>query len=180
MLLVAGLSVAAWAYFTGRFGVGPLSAKDEAAVSAIADDVEAPAWADADARECAADELVHESRSADLEKRGVIDAEGDGWTYTGEWRYPDASTYVEALLDCSDDWPEQVGDEWELESTDCLADIGASTMAGFFVAETFTLSEGQEDADDARAEAVSALDECYVADPPEPSANARPAYRAVV
>ena len=80
VLLVAGLSVAAWAYFTGRFGVGPLSAKDEAAVSAIADNVEAPAWADADARECAADEFVHASRSADLEKRGVIDADGDGWT----------------------------------------------------------------------------------------------------
>ena len=53
-------------------------------------------------------------------------------------------------------------------------------MAGFVVAETLTLSEGQEEADEGRAEAVSALDECYVADPPEPSAKARPAYRAVV
>ena len=66
MLLVAGLSVTAWAYFTGRLGVGPLSTKDKAAVSAIADGVEAPEWTDADARECAADELVHESRSAEL------------------------------------------------------------------------------------------------------------------
>ena len=123
---------------------------------------------------------MHESRSADLEKRGLIDADGDGWTYTGEWQYPDATTYVEALLDCSDDWAEQLGDEWELESTDCLADIGASTMAGYFVAETLTLSEGQEEADEGRADAVSALDECYVADPPEPSAKARSAYRAVV
>ena len=180
VLLVSGLSVTAWAYFTGRFGIGPLSAKDKAAVSAIADGVEAPEWADADARECAADELVHETRSAELEKRGLIDADGDDWTYTGEWRYPDATTYVEALLDCSDDWAEQVGDEWELESTDCLADIGVSTMAGYFVAETLTLSEGQEDADEGRADAVSALDECYVADPPEPSAKARSAYRAVV
>jgi len=180
VLLVAGLSVTAWAFFTGRFGVGPLSAKDKAAVSAIAEGVEAPEWTDAEARECAADELVHESRSAELEKRGLIDADGDGWTYTGEWRYSDATTYTEALLDCSDDWVEQLGDEWELESSDCLAEIGASTMAGFVVAETLTLSEGQDAADEGRAEAVSALDECYLADPPEPSAKARPAYRAVV
>ncbi len=53
-------------------------------------------------------------------------------------------------------------------------------MAGYVVAETLTLSEGQEEADEGRADAVSALDECYVADPPEPSAKARSAYRAVV
>jgi len=180
VLLVAGLSVTAWAYFTGRFGVGPLSAKDKAAASAIADGVEAPGWADTDARECAADELVHETRSAELKKRGVIEADGDGWTYTGEWQFSDATTYAEALLDCSDDWAEQIGDEWELESSDCLADIGASTMAGFVVAENLTLAEGQEEADEGRAEAVSALDECYVADPPEPSAKSRPGYRSVV
>ena len=179
MVLVAGLSVTAWAYFTGRFGIGPLSAKDKEAVTAIADGVEAPEWADSGDRECAADELVRDTRSAELEKRDLIKADGDGWTYTGKWRYQEATTYVEALLDCSDDWAEKVGEEWELDDTDCLADIDDSTMADFYVAETLELSEGKDEADEGREEAVDALDECYVSDPPEPSAKARPAYRAV-
>jgi hypothetical protein len=179
VLLVAGLSVTAWAYLTGRFGFGPLSAKDEKAVTAIADGVEAPEWASSADRECAADELVQDHRSAELAKRGLVDAKGDGWTYSGKWHYDDASTYVEALLDCSGDWEQEVGDEWDLESTDCLEDIDDPTMADYIVAETLALSEGQDDADRGHEEAISALDECYVTDPPEPSAKARPGYRSV-
>ena len=179
LLLVAGLSVTAWAYLTGRFGIGPLSAKDEKAVTAIADGVEGPGWAGAGDRECAADELVHDRRSGELEDRGLIEPKGDGWTYTGEWRYPDATTYAEALLDCSDDWPDRLGEEWDLDSTDCLEDIDDATMAGYLVTETLELSQGQDDADEAREEAVDALDECYVSEPPEPSAKAKPGYRKV-
>lgn len=179
VLLVAGLSVAGWAYATGRFGIGPLSAEDEKAVTAIADGVAAPEWADEGDRECAADELVHDTRSAQLEERDLISADGDGWTYTGTWRYPEASTYVEALMDCVGDWVERVGEEWELDSTDCLEDIDDATIAGFYVAETLELTAGQDDAEQHRADAVDALDECYVSDPPEPSATARPGYREV-
>lgn len=179
LVLVVGLSVSAWAYLTGRLGIGPLSAKDEAAVTAIADGVEAPKWADAEQRKCAADELVHSSRSAELEKHGLVKADGDGWTYTGDWRIQEATTYVESLLDCSDDWAAEVGDDWDIEDDDCLDDIGTATMADYFIAETLTLSEGADQAEEGRGEAVDGLDECYVDDPPEPEAKARPAYRAV-
>jgi len=179
LVLVAGASVSAWAYATGRFGIGPLSAEDKAAVTAIAEGVEGPEWADADQRECAADELVHDTRSPDLEKHGLIEPEGDGWTYTGEWRLQEATTYVEAVLDCSDDWAAQVGEGWNLEDTDCLEDLGTATVAGYFVAETFSITSGEDDAQEGRDEAVAGLDECYVADPPAPRAKSRPAYRAV-
>jgi hypothetical protein len=178
LVLVAGLAVTGWAYFTGRFGIGPLSAKDKAAVTAIADGVEGLEWAGDDDRECAADRLVRDVRSADLEKHGLIEPDGDDWTYTGEWRLDDAEAYVEEVLDCADDWPAQVGEGWALENTDCLEDIGVSTVAGYFVPE-LSLADGEDRAEEAKQEAVAELDDCYVSDPPEPSAKARPGYRAV-
>jgi hypothetical protein len=179
LVLVTGLAITGWAYATGRFGIGPLSAKDEAAVTAIAHGVEAPEWAGEDERECAADQLVRDSRSPDLERRGLIEADGDGWTYTGKWQHDDATAFVESVLDCSDDWPAVVGESWNLEDTDCLGDLDSSTVAEYFVAEGFALSDGEDGAQEGRDQAVAGLDECYVSDPPAPSAKARSAYRAV-
>jgi hypothetical protein len=177
-VLVAGVAVAGWAYATGRFGFGPLSAKDEAAVTAIAEGVEGPEWANDGDRECAADDLVHDTRSPELEKRGLIEPDGNGWTYTGEWRLDDAKAYVEAALDCAGDWPEEIAEGWNLDDTDCLEDLGTSTVADYF-AESFSLSDDEDRAQERRDAAVEGLDECYVSDPPEPRAKPRPAYRAV-
>lgn len=182
LLLVAGIAVTGWLYATGRFGIGPLSAADKDAVSTIVDGVEAPEWADEDQRECAVDDLIHESRSGELEARGLIERDGDDWTYTGEWESADATTYFEKLLDCSDDWADQVGEMWELDDTDCLEDIGTSTLGAYFAAELLTLSDGDSDqgAAEGRDEAIGELDECYVETPAAPQATAKPGYRAVV
>lgn len=179
LVLVIGLGVTGWLYFTGRFGIGPLSASDKAAAQAISDGVEKPAWASDDDVACAADELVHEHRSGDLEKRGVVKRDGDDWSYTAKWRGDDATAFYESLLDCTDDWADQVGKEWKLEDSDCLEEIGTSTIGAFFAAEGLTLSEGEDAADDDRKKAVEKLDECYLKTPAAPKATASPGYRAV-
>ncbi|TWH04858.1 hypothetical protein L615_000100000130 [Nocardioides sp. J9] len=174
-----GLGVGGFLYFTGRLGIGPLSAADKDAAKAIAAGVEKPAWASNGDVDCAVDELLHEHRSGDLEERGLVERSGDTWTYTGEWKRADANTYYESLLDCSGNWAKQVGDEWDLEDTDCLDDIGAGTMAAWFAQDSLELSDGEDAAEEDRAEAVEALDECYLKTPPPPKATARAAYRAV-
>lgn len=179
LVLVIALAVTGWLYFTGRFGVGPLSAADKEAASAIVDGVEKPAWASDDDVECAVDEVVHEHRSGGLEERGVVDKRGDDWKYTGEWRADDANAYYESLLDCSDDWARAVGEEWGLEDTDCLDDIGSDTIGAFFAAETLTLSTGEDTAEKDRTKAVEELDECYLQQPEAPQATATPGYRSV-
>jgi hypothetical protein len=122
---------------------------------------------------------VHDIRSPDLEKHGLIEPDGDAWTYTGEWQLDDAKAYVEAVLGCADDWPEEIGEGWDLDDTDCLEELGTSTVADYFVAESLSVSEGDDRAQERREQAVEGLDDCYVSDPPAPSAKPRPAYRAV-
>lgn len=181
LLLVIGVAVTGWLYFSGRFGIGPLSAADKDAVAAISDDVEAPEWADEDDVACAVDELVHESRSGELEKRGLIERDTGGWTYTGEWEVADATSYSEKLLDCTDDWADQVGETWQLEDTDCLEEIGTSTIGAYVARETLTLSDKDSDdsAEKGHAKAIEELDSCYAETPAAPKATAKPAYRAV-
>ncbi|MCX6401799.1 MAG: hypothetical protein NTX33_17945 [Propionibacteriales bacterium] len=181
LLLVIGVAVTGWLYFSGRFGIGPLSAADKDAVAAITDGVDAPAWADEDQVECAVDDLIHESRSGELEKRGLIERDGDDWTYTGEWEVADATAYFDKLLDCSDDWADQVGETWQLEDTDCLEDIGTSTIGAYFARDLLTLSDKDRDdsAEKGHAKAVEELDACYAEAPAVPKGTAKPAYRSV-
>lgn len=180
LALVAGLGVFGFLYFTGRLGFGPLSGADKDAVTTIAKEVEVPTWVDEDQAECAADELVHESRSKDLEDRGLIERDGDDWTYTGEWEADDATSYFAKVLDCSDDWADQVGEVWKVDDTDCLEDIGTDTIGTYFAAESLTLGDKKDDSvEKGRDEAVEALDKCYADDPAAPKATAAPAYRAV-
>lgn len=174
LVLVVGLGIGGWAYGTGRLGFGPLSTADKAAASAIADGVEAPEWVDADQLDCAADDLIRDARSGELEKRGLVERDGDDWTYTGAWRTDDAEAFYESVLDCSDDWEKQVGEEWQLDDTDCLDDIGTTTLGAFFAADLVP-----DDPPAGHDEAVEKLDECYAEAPAAPQAQARPAYRAV-
>ena len=174
MVLLAGLATGGWAYATGRLGFGPLSADDKAAASAIAAGVEAPEWVDDDQLECAADDLIHGARARELEKRGLVERDGDDWIYTGTWERDDATSFYESVLDCADDWTEQVGEQWKLDDTDCLDDIGTTTMGAFFAASLVP-----DDEPAGHDEAVKRLDECYAKAPAAPQAKAQPAYRAV-
>jgi len=178
LVLVAGLGVSGWMYFTGRFGFGPLSAADKDAAKTIAKDVGAPEWADKKQIKCSVDELVGDERSKGLKENGLIKKKGDGWEYTKKWEADDASAYFEGLLDCSDDWAKQVGEAWKLDDTDCLEKIGTSTIAGYF-AHTELEPEDDDSLAKTSDEAVEKLDECYAQDPPTPTAKATPAYRSV-
>ncbi|MEV4999482.1 hypothetical protein [Nocardioides sp. LML1-1-1.1] len=179
LALVIGLGVGGFLYFTGRLGFGPLSASDKAAAAAISDGVEKPDWASDGDVECAVDDLVGEHRSGGLEERGLVSGSGEDWSYSGEWQREDATAFYDKLLDCTDDWADQVGKEWKLEDTDCLDDIGSSTMAAYFAQDGLKLSDGEDAAEEDRDKAVKKLDECYVKTPPAPQATATPAYRAV-
>lgn len=179
LVLVTGLAVSGFLYFTGRFGIGPLSAADKDAAKAIADGVEKPAWASDGDVDCAVDDLVHEHRSSELEERGLVEGSGDDWSYTGEWRSDDAATYYESLLDCTGDWAKQVGAEWKLDDTGCLDDIRTTTMAAWFAQDSLTLSDGEDAAEEDRTAAVEELDACYLKTPPAPAATPTPGYRSV-
>lgn len=179
LVLVIGLAVSGFLYFTGRFGIGPLSAADKDAAKAIADGVEKPAWASDGDVDCAVDELVHEHRSGELEERGLVDRSGDDFSYTGEWRSDDANAYYESLLDCTGDWAKQVGAEWKLDDTGCLDDIGTTTMAAWFAQDALTLGDGKDAAEEDRTKAVEALDKCYLKTPPAPEATPAAGYRSV-
>lgn len=179
LVLVGGLAVGGWAYGTGRLGIGPLSATDKDAAAAIARDVEGPAWADADQRRCAAEQLLRDRRADDLERAGVIERDGSGWRYTGTWPAADATAYAGALLDCSDDWHAQLGDVWALDDTECLAGLDRAEVAGLVAGTSLTLAAS----DDAAATLTGArdgLDDCYASDAPRPEAKATPGYRSVV
>lgn len=178
LVLIAGLAGAGWAYATGRLGFGPLSGADKDAAALIADEVEGPEWADDDQRACATDQLLHESRSADLEAAGLIERDDDDWSYTGTWPAGEATAYFDAVLECADDWPDQVGEVWALDDTECLADLDQETVAEFLAAETLTLAD-PTDAEDATTETVEGLDECYATDPTAPDGKASAAYRSV-
>ncbi|MDN5745644.1 MAG: hypothetical protein L0H31_11045, partial [Nocardioidaceae bacterium] len=180
LVLVAGLGVSSWMYFTGRFGFGPLSSADKAAAKTITEGVDTPAWADEDQIKCSVDKLVGDERSKGLEESGVIKGEGDDWEYTKKWKADDAQAYFEGILDCSDDWAKQVGEEWNLEKTDCLKKVGTSTISGYFAHAELDPNNGDDDSlADTSDKAVDKLDECYAQDPPTPSATATPAYRGV-
>lgn len=179
LALVIGLGVSGFLYFTGKLGFGPLSASDKAAAASISDGVEKPAWASDDDVQCAVDDLVHQHRSGGLEERGLVRGGGEDWTYTGEWKRADATAFYDELLDCTDDWAEQVGKEWKLDDTDCLDDIGSSTMAAYFAQDGLKLTDGGDAAEEDRKEAVEKLDKCYAKAPAAPQATATPGYRSV-
>ena len=178
MVLVAALSVSGWLYTTGRLGFGPLSAKDEAAADTIAAGVEGPEWASKKDKQCAADQMVEDGRAERLEKAGLVDPKGDGWTYTGKWKADEAEEYGQAVLDCAKDWPDKVGELWSLDDTDCLADIDTDAIAAYFLVDTLEVDE-PKDLENGREDAVEALDECYVSELSLPTVKKTPAYRAV-
>jgi hypothetical protein len=178
VVLIAVLSVGGWLYTSGRLGFGPLSAKDEAAADAIADGVEGPEWASAKDKQCAADQMVEDGRAERLEKAGLVDPKGDGWTYTGTWKADEAEEYGEAVLDCAKDWPDKIGELWSLDDTECLGDIDEGAISDYFIAESLEV-EDAGDIDNGREDAVEALDECYVAELSLPAVQKTPAYRAV-
>ena len=179
VVLVAGLAVTGWLYATGRFGIGPLSAADKEAAAVIADGVEGPDWADADELRCATDELVHHTRSGDLESQGVISRDGDGWDYVGTWPADTATTYVEDVLDCTDDWGSALGDTFGIGDPSCLEQIDRSTLSAYVAADTLDLAE-PADTDQARDDTVAALDDCYATDPSAPDGTPKPGYRSVL
>ena len=178
VVLVAALSVSGWLYASGRLGFGPLSAKDEAAADTIAENVEGPEWASDKDKQCAADQMVEDGRAERLEKAGLVDPKGDGWTYTGTWKADEAAEYGEAVLDCAKDWPEKVGELWSLDDTDCLADIDSEEIAAYFLSESLEI-EDPDDIEKGREDAIEELDECYVSELSLPAVQTTPAYRAV-
>jgi hypothetical protein len=122
--------------------------------------------------------MVEDGRAERLEKAGLVDPKGDGWTYTGKWKSDEAEEYGQAVFDCADDWPEKVGKLWSLDDTDCLADIDTADISAYFVADSLEVSD-PGDLDNRREDAIEALDECYVADLKLPAVQKQPAYRAV-
>lgn len=179
LVLVGGLAVGAWAYSTGRLGIGPLSATDKDAAAAIAREVEGPDWADDDQRACAAERLLRDRRAGALEQAGVIERDGGEWRYTGTWPTSDATAYAGALLDCSDDWHAQLGEVWALDDTECLAGLRRADVAGLVAGTTLTLADADDSAD-ALTSARDGLDDCYASSAPRPEAEVRPGYRSVV
>lgn len=177
LVLVVALGIGGWAFGTGRLGFGPLSAKDKAAASAIADGVKGPSWADSAQRSCAATKLLHHRRSKALAASGLITPDGAGWTFTGSWQAADAQTYADGLLACSDDWEKQVGDQWGLGDTGCLDQVGRTQVAAVLV--TTELHVDGADARSAHDSASAALDQCYGTGVAKPTGTAAPAYRAV-
>jgi hypothetical protein len=178
VVLIAGVAVTGWLYATGRFGIGPLSAADKKAADVIAQDVEGPQWADTDQKRCATERLLHDTRSGDLEKQGVIDKDGDGWKYVGTWPADTATTYLEAVLECTDDWGNELGDTLAVDDPSCLEQIDRSTLAAYLAADTLDLADSSA-TDQARDDTVAALDDCYATDPPAPQGKAKPGYRSV-
>ncbi|TYL45257.1 hypothetical protein FXB39_19425 [Nocardioides sp. BGMRC 2183] len=177
LVLIVGLAAGGWAFFTGRLGFGPLSAADQEAADVIAAEVPGPAWASESQLQCAADDLIGDRRSGALAETGVIEKDGDSWTYTGDWEAEDASAFTTAVLDCSDDWEEQLGEEWGLADTACLGDIGTEPIADFLAVDALEASgDAAAEASDA---AVAELDECYVTDPSVGKASTTPVYRGV-
>ncbi|WP_141012609.1 hypothetical protein [Nocardioides sambongensis] len=171
------LGVGGWAFATGRLGFGPLSAADQEAADVIAAEVPGPAWASESQLQCAADELIGERRSGDLAETGLIEEDGDSWTYTGEWEAADASAFTESILDCSEDWEEQLGEQWALSDTECLGEVGAPTVADYLAVDALEVSG--DAATQAADAAVADLDECYVTDPTLGKVTTTPVYRGV-
>jgi len=180
IVLIAG-GISLWAYTSGKFGVGPLSGDDKEAAAALAAAAPAPSWADKDAVSCASDKLLHHTRASDLQKAGILTKNSNadhGWDYTHHWDGSNATTYMSALLDCADDWEGKVADDWKLESSSCLHDIGAGDFAGYFAEELLHPSDDSAAAK-AKESTVSHLDDCYAKAPTAPQGTASAAYRAV-
>lgn len=179
LVLVGGLAAGGWAYRTGRLGIGPLSATDKDAAAAIAGNVEGPEWADDEQRACAAERLLRERRADDLQQAGVIERDGDDWRYTGTWPAADATAYAGALLDCSEDWPGQLGQAWVLDDTDCLAGLERTSVAELVAGTTLTLADVDADEPGFLTDARDGLDDCYASAAPRPEAETRSGYRSV-
>lgn len=177
LVLLVGLGVGGWAYGTGRLGFGPLSKADKAAATAIGDAVDSPSWADDEQRTCAATRLVHEHRSGDLAERGLIERDGDDWVFTGDWDTAEARVYADGVLACSDDWKKQLAEEWSLDETGCLDDVGRSHVADVLV-DTAIQVDG-DDAESVHDTAAARLDDCYGGAPDAVRATARPGDRSV-
>ncbi|MEP9384132.1 hypothetical protein [Nocardioides sp. KR10-350] len=179
VVLIAAAAMT-WAYFSGRLGIGPLSGDDKAVAAVVADGVDAPDWADDEQVSCASDKLLHQRRAGDLQDDGVVIPDKGaerGWRYTGRWTSEDAHDLVEGLLDCTDDWADEVGSAWHLSSTSCLDDVGASSIAGVIADDALRPTDDGLDDDNDRT--ADALDKCYAADPEKPKGRVVPGYRSV-
>lgn len=178
LVLLLGGGTFAFLFFSGKLGIGPLSSADKDAAETVAAGIDAPSWTGSADVECAAENLLQQTRSGALSDHGTIEKSESaetGWTYTGDWTAADATTFTEGLLDCTEDWTAAVGEEWSLEDTSCLADIDSEQIAGYFASD---LTEDGGIAA-AKEEAVAALDECYASDPEKPSAKSSKRYRSV-
>jgi hypothetical protein len=122
--------------------------------------------------------MVEDGRAERLEKAGLVDPQGDGWTYTGTWQGDEAAEYGQAVLDCAEDWPDKVGELWGLDDTECLADIDDEEIAAYFLADSLEI-EDAGDIEKGREDAVEELDECYVSELSLPAVRKTPGYRAV-
>ncbi|GGU08804.1 serine/threonine protein kinase [Nocardioides albus] len=166
--------------FTQGFGIFGLHGDDAKAAEAIASGVPKPGWATEDQMTCAAESLVEKVPAAELRSHGVVDA-GDDWTYTGEWPADDAMKFSQGLLDCTESWATEIGDNWKVGDTRCMEkEVDKTSMAGL-IAVTDLLKDGDPGAaGPAKEKAVEALDACYVkADALGAKVTPKPAYMQV-
>lgn len=166
--------------FTQGFGIFGLHGDDAKAAEAIASGVPKPGWASEDQMTCAAESLVGKVPAAELRSHGVVDA-GDEWTYTGEWPADDAMKFTQGLLDCTESWATEIGDNWKVGDTRCMEkEVDKTSMAGLLAVGDLLKDGDLGAAGPAKEKAVKALDECYVkADALGAKVTPKPAYMQV-
>ncbi|MFJ9391052.1 protein kinase [Nocardioides sp. NPDC101246] len=148
--------------FTQGFGIFGLHGDDAKAAEAIASGVPKPGWADEDQMTCAAESLVGKVPAAELRSHGVVDA-GDEWTYTGDWPADDAMKFTQGLLDCTESWSTEIGDNWKVGDTRCMEkEVDKTSMAGLLAVGDLLKDGDTGAAGPAGEKAVKALDACYV------------------
>ena len=148
--------------FTQGFGIFGLHGDDAKAAEAIASGVPKPGWASEDQMTCAAESLVGKVPAAELRSHGVVDA-GDDWTYTGDWPADDAMKFTQGMLDCTESWSTEIGDNWKVGDTRCMEkEVDKTSMAGLLAVGDLLKDGDTGAAGPASEKAVKALDACYV------------------
>ncbi|MFD7077183.1 serine/threonine protein kinase [Nocardioides sp. NPDC059952] len=159
---VAAVLLVGVGIFTQGFGIFGLHGDDAKAAEAIASGVPKPGWASEDQMTCAAESLVGKVPAGDLRSHGVVDA-GDDWTYTGDWPADDAMKFTQGLLDCTESWSTEIGDNWKVGDTRCMEkEVDKTSMAGLLAVSDLLKDGDTGAAGPASEKAVKALDECYV------------------